>query len=580
MNKLKKIFSNVRIWIYLFFFVLMIVSISPIPWHEGATIRTITTNSSAFNAGMASAKPNQPPMSRETIIKINEIPIKNEIDLQNALLEIEPNSTVFIETLTRRNLIFSDKKNYILEARPKIKVITLNETYIKTFTEELFDPLTNRTANFTKSVRLNKTREEVLGIEDLGIKAYSAPKTNIKLGLDLQGGTRVVLQPEEKVTPEDVDTLIESMSQRLNLYGLSDVIIRSAGDLSGSQFIVVEIAGANEEEVRELLAKQGKFEAKIGNDTVFLGGKDITYVCRSAQCSGIDPMYGCSQSSNGGYACRFRFSISLNPDAAKKQAMLTEKLDSIFDESGQEYLSQDLSLYLDDSLVDTLRISSELKGQEATDIAISGSGVGADMSVARTDALKNMKKLQTVLITGSLPVKLNIIKTDSISPSLGTEFLANALLIGLLSMAAVSLIVYLRYRKIKVSIPIIVVITSEIILILGVSAIMGQNLDIASIAGIIVAIGTGVNDQIIITDETLRKEKDSYSNWKEKFKRAFFIVMAAYFATTASMLPLLFAGAGLLRGFAITTIIGVTNGVLITRPAFSEMIKILLEDEE
>ena len=40
-----------------------------------------------------------------------------------------------------------------------------------------------------------------------------------------------------------------------------------------------------------------------------------------------------------------------------------------------------------------------------------------------------------------------------------------------------------------------------------------------------------------------------------------------------------FAGAGLLRGFAITTMIGVTNGVLITRPAFSKMIEVLLKDE-
>ena len=46
------------------------------------------------------------------------------------------------------------------------------------------------------------------------------------------------------------------------------------------------------------------------------------------------------------------------------------------------------------------------------------------------------------------------------------------------------------------------------------------------------------------------------------------------------MVPLLFAGAGLIKGFAITTIIGVTNGVFITRPAFAKMIEIQLEDEE
>ncbi|MBD3203208.1 preprotein translocase subunit SecD, partial [Candidatus Woesearchaeota archaeon] len=240
---------------------------------------------------------------------------------------------------------------------------------------------------------------------------------------------------------------------------------------------------------------------------------------------------------------------------------------------------QDLNLYLDDQMVDTLKISADLKGRASTEIAISGSGFGLNMQEARREALDNMKKLQTVLITGSLPVKLNIIKTDNISPSLGQEFLKNALLIGMLSMIGVAAVVYLRYKELLIVIPILIVIVSEILLILGVAALLGQNLDIAGIAGIIVAIGTGVDDQIVITDETLRKETERYVNWKQKIKKAFFIVVAAYAATMASMLPLLFAGAGLLRGFAITTMIGLTNGVLITRPAFSKMIEILLKDK-
>ena len=43
------------------------------------------------------------------------------------------------------------------------------------------------------------------------------------------------------------------------------------------------------------------------------------------------------------------------------------------------------------------------------------------------------------------------------------------------------------------------------------------------------------------------------------------------------MLPLLRAGAGLLTGFAIVTIIGVTVGILITRPAFAVVLKSLME---
>lgn len=512
----------------------MLFAINPNPWSKGVAIRNVELNSSAYLAGIQSPNPNDPPMSRERIVAINNIPVPSQEEYYKIAKLLSPNITVTLTTEKNSFLFLNQVKHY--------------------------------------PVKLGANKSD-----DLGISVYDAPKTNIRLGLDLQGGTRVVLKPEEKLSPADLDALVANMNERLNLYGLSDVIIRTAYDLSGNQFIIVEIAGANKEEVKELLAKQGKFEAKIGNETVFRGGEDITYVCRTAQCAGIDPMYGCRQ-VQGGSACRFRFSISLSKEAAERQADITSGLEVLY-EGNEAYLSQNIDLFLDDALVDTLRISADLKGQEATEIAISGSGVGQTRNEAILNSQKNMKRLQTILVTGSLPVKLDIIKTDSISPSLGREFLSNALLISILSIIGVTTIVLIRYRRVKIALPIIIVITSEILLILGVAAFLRQNLDIAGIAGIIVAIGTGVDDQIVITDETLRKEKEyEYLNWREKIKRAFFIVVAAYAATTASMIPLLFAGAGLLKGFAITTIIGLTNGVFITRPAFAQMIEILLEE--
>ena len=97
------------------------------------------------------------------------------------------------------------------------------------------------------------------------------------------------------------------------------------------------------------------------------------------------------------------------------------------------------------------------------------------------------------------------------------------------------------------------------------------------IAGIIAGMGTGVNDQIVITDETLRGETSASYNWKEKIKRAFMIIMLAYFTLVVAMIPLMFAGAGLLKGFALTTIIGITVGVFVTRPAYSQFVEIFLK---
>ena len=67
--------------------------------------------------------------------------------------------------------------------------------------------------------------------------------------------------------------------------------------------------------------------------------------------------------------------------------------------------------------------------------------------------------------------------------------------------------------------------------------------------------------------------------WKDKIKNAFFIVMASYFTLVVAMIPLMFAGAGLLKGFAITTILGVSIGVFITRPAFAVIAEHLLRKD-
>ena len=63
-----------------------------------------------------------------------------------------------------------------------------------------------------------------------------------------------------------------------------------------------------------------------------------------------------------------------------------------------------------------------------------------------------------------------------------------------------------------------------------------------------------------------------------RIKNAFFIIMAAYFTTMVAMFPFLMAGAGLLRGFALTTMMGISFGVFVTRPAYAAIIEILLKD--
>ena len=470
------------------------------------------------------------------------------------ITSVEHNSTSFEQGLRQGQIIVSINGNLINNAEDFLKYIQENfpaendiKTTIKTKDAEVII-FSNQAPNITVS---------------------DIPKTSLKAGLDLAGGARALVQAEGKsLSSEEINDLVSITTNRFNVYGLSDVSVKPILDLSGNRFMSIEIAGATPKDLEELIENQGKFEAKIGNETVFIGGnRDISSVCRNdATCAYIETP---QQSSDGNYYSTFRFSIYLSEEAAKRHADVTNKIE--INSSNPEYLSEPLGLYVDDSLADTLLISKDLKGQVTTQISISGSGTGATEQDAYNDAKANMQKLQTILITGSLPYKLEIVKLDTISPLLGEDFLKYIVLAGVAALIAASLIIFIRYRKIKQASFVVLISFSEVIIILGIAALIEWNLDLASIAGILATIGTGFDDQVVLLDES--RNRATSSSLKERLKKAFAIIMGAYFVVLVSLLPLIWAGAGLLKGFAITTIIGISVGVFITRPAFSDILK-------
>ncbi|UCD03901.1 MAG: hypothetical protein JSW73_05170 [Candidatus Woesearchaeota archaeon] len=408
--------------------------------------------------------------------------------------------------------------------------------------------------------------------ESLGLTVDAVPVSNLKKGLDLAGGVRVLLAPEEEISAESLQDAIDIAKKRLNVYGLSDITVRQTSDFSGNEYILIEAAGATREEIKDLVVKEGKFEARIKNQTVFVGGTDIKSVCRTSECSGIDPQGGCGQVENY-WVCQFQFRVDVSPESAKKHQEITANLPVIRGEGNQQYLNETLDLFLDNELVDSLFISANLKGIEATSFVIQGPGRGDTKEAAVFDALTSMKKLQTVLITGSLPTKFKIENMNSISPVFGRDFFQSALITILIAIISVSIVVYVKFKKLKITTLVITMMLSEVIIILGIAALIGWNLDLAAIAGIIATIGTGVDALIILTEETLYSERQL--SWREKVRRAFSIILGAYLTTVVAMITLYWSGLDIVRGFALVTAIGVTVGVFITRPAYGKLIEIL-----
>ncbi len=272
-----------------------------------------------------------------------------------------------------------------------------------------------------------------------------------------------------------------------------------------------------------------------------------------------------------------------------------------------------LRLYVDDDRADALNVAASFKRDVITQPSITGGGSTAEE--ARTD----MKELQSILESGRLPYPVQVESTSTISSSLGAEFMTTAVLSIVLSLVAVGALVFVRYGDPRVAVPIVITGSSEVFILMGLWFSTVATLDLASIAGIIAAVGTGVDDQIIITDESGREKIRS---WKKRMKRAFFVIFTSAASTIGAMMPLVTpelstlgigaAGLGLIgytlqgnrshhylaigglavavaavswtmnpsayalqavKGFAVTTILGIMVGIAITRPAYAKILE-------
>ena len=460
----------------------------------------------------------------------------------------------------------------------------------------------------------------------LGVVLIQKPSSRLNFGMDMIGGTRVLLKPivEKNISSDIIPQTIATLETRINIYGLRESKIQPLSDIEGNKYVQIEMAGGTRQEIEDLLAKQGMFEGKIlrvldienktgkllgmdvvkSEDAVKIGSKILkvneTAVLDNIQVKYMNTSEGkavffttvftgndiksvCMQEQAGICTSRilqqrtgwqFMFQVFVSQESAEKFAKVTKEMEVIVDpRSGETYLDGQIFLFLDEKLISSLNIAADLAGKAYTEPVITG------FREVKEDALSEKLMLQSILQSGSLPVKLEIIKVDQISPTLGEEFLASAGLAGLLAALAVGIIVFIRYRKFGIALPVVLTSLSEVIIILGAASLVKWTIDLASIAGIIAAVGTGVDSQIMIIDEILAGGKRRMYTLKQKMKRAFFIIFSSASTTIAAMVPLMAIGIGVMRGFAITTTIGVLVGIFISRPAFGKIAEFILEKE-
>ena len=186
-------------------------------------------------------------------------------------------------------------------------------------------------------------------------------------------------------------------------------------------------------------------------------------------------------------------------------------------------------------------------------------------------AQEQTKTIASILSGGALPVAIIAGTPETIPATLGQHFLVVSGIAGLLAIAAVSLFMVVRYKKLFLVAPILLTTFTELFIIVSIIGLIGT-IDLSAVAGMIAVVGTGVDTQIIITDEMLSRKHETTSA-KTLLGNAFYIIWADAILLVIAMLPLFFSTSLVtVIGFSESTIIGALLGVMITRPAYSAII--------
>ena len=185
-------------------------------------------------------------------------------------------------------------------------------------------------------------------------------------------------------------------------------------------------------------------------------------------------------------------------------------------------------------------------------------------------ATNQTKTIASILNGGALPVAIIAGTPTTIPATLGQYFLYVSGVTGLVAIACVSLFIVVRYRKIFLIAPILITTVMELFIIVSIIGLVGT-IDLSAVAGMIAVVGTGVDAQIIITDELLGRGESGSA--KTVLGNAFYIIWADAILLVIAMLPLFFSTSLVtVVGFSESTIIGAMLGILVTRPAYSAIV--------
>ncbi len=392
--------------------------------------------------------------------------------------------------------------------------------------------------------------EPIVFPRGLATPTFQAPALHLNLGLDLRGGSHIVLQakPTQQtptITNEAMDGVLRVIRNRIDQLGVAEPVITR----QGRDRIVAELPGIeNPQRAIELIGKTALLEfIDTGlrslpqgaewkdQDTVILpDNKTTVKVPKKVILTGADLVDARGQFDQFG---RPNVAFTFKSSAAKK-----------FEDYTTQNVGKYLTIALDNRVISSPVINSPIPG---------GHGV-----IEGGFTLESARDLAVLLRGGALPVPVEVVENRTVGPLLGRDSIDRSLHAGYVAIVMVVLFMALYYGYGGVLADVALGVYT--LMLFALLTLIGATLTLPGIAGFILSLGVAVDANVIIFEkvkEELRSGKTLRAAVSAGWSRAIVTILDSNATTLIGALVLLWLGTGPVRGFAVTLILGILTSV-------------------
>ncbi len=204
--------------------------------------------------------------------------------------------------------------------------------------------------------------------------------------------------------------------------------------------------------------------------------------------------------------------------------------------------------------------------------SVRGEIPNGNSEISGSFTIEEAKDLATVLNSGNLEARVNIVQSEIVGPTLGKESIRSGMFSFLGAFLLVVIYMFLYYSRAGLVADI--ALFANVFFIFGVLASMGAVLTLPGIAGIVLTLGMAVDANVIIYErvrEEVRAGKGIRVAIDEGFKNSYSAIIDGNVTTLITAIVLYIFGSGPIQGFATTLIIGILSS-LFTAILMSRMI--------